>query len=54
MTWTGETRAAIRPPSLGQTSTTARCLLGLLDAAAAGLADYSEFDAEAERLSIEV
>ena len=27
---------------------------GLFDAAAAGLADWSEFDAEAERLSIEV
>jgi hypothetical protein len=26
-----------------------RCLLGLLDAAAGGLADWSEFDAEAER-----
>jgi hypothetical protein len=31
-----------------------RCLLGLFDAAAAGFADCSEFDAEAERLSIEV
>jgi hypothetical protein len=31
-----------------------RCLLGHFDAAAAGLADWSEFDAEAERLSIEV
>ncbi len=31
-----------------------RCLLGLFDAAAAGLADWSVFDAEAERLSIEV
>jgi hypothetical protein len=31
-----------------------RCLLGLFDAAAEGLADWSEFDAEAERLSIEV
>jgi hypothetical protein len=31
-----------------------RCLLGLLDAAAAGIADRSQFDAEAERLSIEV
>jgi hypothetical protein len=31
-----------------------RCLLGLLDAAVGGLADWSEFDAEAERLSIEV
>jgi hypothetical protein len=31
-----------------------RCLLGLFDAAAGGLADWSEFDAEAERLSIEV
>jgi hypothetical protein len=31
-----------------------RCLLGLFDAAAVGLADWSEFDAEAERLSIEV
>jgi hypothetical protein len=30
-----------------------RCLLGLFDAAA-GLADRSEFDADAERLSIEV
>ena len=31
-----------------------RCLLGLFDAAATGLADWSEFDAETERLSIEV
>jgi len=31
-----------------------RCLLGRFDAAARGLADWSEFDAEAERLSIEV
>jgi hypothetical protein len=31
-----------------------RCLLGLFDAAATGLADRSEFDAEAARLSIEV
>jgi hypothetical protein len=31
-----------------------RCLLRLFDAAAAGLADWSEFDAEAKRLSIEV
>ena len=31
-----------------------RCQLGLFDAAAGGLADWSEFDAEAERLSIEV
>jgi hypothetical protein len=31
-----------------------RCLLGLFDAAAGGLADWSEFDAEAERLSIEI
>jgi hypothetical protein len=31
-----------------------RCLLGLFDAAATGLADWSEFDAEAERFSIEV
>jgi hypothetical protein len=31
-----------------------RCLLGLFDVAAGGLADWSEFDAEAERLSIEV
>ena len=31
-----------------------RCLLGLFDAAAAGLADRSEFDAEAERWGIEV
>src|SRR5215211_6125311 len=30
------------------------CLLGLFDVAAAGLAEWSEFDAEAERLSIEV
>jgi hypothetical protein len=29
------------------------CLLGLFDAAAEGLADWSEFDEEAERLSIE-
>ena len=31
-----------------------RCLLGLFGAAVGGLADCSEFDAEAERLSIEV
>jgi hypothetical protein len=31
-----------------------RCLLRLFDAAARGLADWSEFDAEAERHSIEV
>jgi hypothetical protein len=31
-----------------------RCLLGLFDAAAGGFVDWSEFDAEAERLSIEV
>jgi hypothetical protein len=31
-----------------------RCLLGLFDAASGDLADWSEFDAEAERLSIEV
>src|SRR5215210_250049 len=31
-----------------------RCLLGLFDAAAGGLADWSEFDAEAERWDIEV
>src|SRR5215207_9055343 len=31
-----------------------RWLLGLLDAAAEGLVDWSAFDAEAERLSIEV
>jgi hypothetical protein len=31
-----------------------RRLLGLFDVAAAGLADWSEFDAEAERFSIEV
>jgi hypothetical protein len=31
-----------------------RWLLGLFDAAAGGLADWSEFDMEAERLSIEV
>src|SRR5215210_2322073 len=31
-----------------------RCLLGLFDAAATGLADWSEFDAEVERFSIEV
>ena len=30
-----------------------RCLLRLFDAAAEGLADWSEFDAEAERWSIE-
>jgi hypothetical protein len=29
------------------------CLLGLFDVAAGGLADWSEFDEEAERLSIE-
>jgi len=31
-----------------------RCLLRLFDVAAGGLADWSELDAEAERLSIEV
>jgi hypothetical protein len=31
-----------------------RCLLGLFDAAATGLADWSVFDAEAERWGIEV
>jgi hypothetical protein len=31
-----------------------RCLLGLFDAAAGDLADWSEFDAEAERWGIEV
>jgi hypothetical protein len=31
-----------------------RCLLGRFDAAARGIADWSEFYAEAERLSIEV
>jgi hypothetical protein len=31
-----------------------RCLLGLFDAATGGFADWSEFDTEAERLSIEV
>jgi len=31
-----------------------RCLLGLFDAAATGLADWSEFDKEAERWGIEV
>jgi hypothetical protein len=31
-----------------------RCLLGLFDAAATGLADWSEFDAEAERWGLEV
>jgi|SRR5215210_517526 len=31
-----------------------RCLLGFFDASAEGLAERSEFDAEAERLSIEV
>ena len=31
-----------------------RCLLGLFDAATGGLADWSKFDAEAERWEIEV
>jgi hypothetical protein len=31
-----------------------RCLLGLFDAAVGGLADWSEFDAEAERWGVEV
>jgi hypothetical protein len=31
-----------------------RCLLGIFEAAAGGLADRSEFDAEAERWGIEV
>ena len=30
-----------------------RCLLGIFDAEAGRLADWSEFDGEAERLSIE-
>ena len=52
--WIGETRAERWPPSLGAEvhHGAPRCLLGLFDAAAAGLADWSEFDAEAERLSI--
>ena len=33
---------------------TPRCLLRLFDAAATGLADWAEFDAEAERWGIEV
>jgi hypothetical protein len=44
-------RRSLRP---GPTSITARCLVGLFDAAAGGLADWSEFDAEAERWGIEV
>lgn len=52
VTWVGETRAERWPLSLGPTSTTApRCLLRLFDGAAGGLADWSELDAEAERLS---
>jgi len=31
-----------------------RCLPGLFDAVAGGFADWTQFDAEAERLSIEV
>ncbi len=31
-----------------------RCLLGLFDAAVGGLADWSEFDEEAERWGVEV
>jgi hypothetical protein len=31
-----------------------RCLLGVFDTATGGLVDLSEFDAEADRLSIEV
>ena len=31
-----------------------RCLLRRIDAAATGIAEWSEFDAEAERLSVEV
>ena len=31
-----------------------RCLLGLFDAAAEGLAEWSEFDAEVERWGVEV
>jgi hypothetical protein len=50
----GEARAARWPPSLGRTSTTARCQLGHFDAAGGDFADWSEFDKEAERLSIEV
>jgi hypothetical protein len=41
VTWIGETRAAIRLPSLGQTSTTVRRLM-------------QHFDAAAERWGIEV
>jgi hypothetical protein len=54
VTWIGETRAAIRLPSLGQTSTTVRRLMQHIDAAAGGLVDWSEFDAAAERWGIEV
>jgi hypothetical protein len=31
-----------------------RCLLGLFDTAVGGFTDWSEYDAEAERLSVEV
>jgi hypothetical protein len=44
-------RRSLRP---GPTSITARCLLGLFDAAAGDLADWSELDAEMERWGIEV
>ena len=39
---------------MGRTSTTAHCQLGHFDAAGGGFPDWSEFDKEAERLSIEV
>jgi hypothetical protein len=45
MTAEGETAVHHRAP---------RCLLGLFDAAVGGLADWSEFDEEAERWGVEV
>jgi hypothetical protein len=54
--WTGEARAARWPPRQGATSHDGapRCLFGLFDAEATGLADCSEFGAEAERWGVEV
>jgi hypothetical protein len=47
VTWIGETRADVHHGAPGY-------LLSLFDAAAGGLCDWSEFDAEAERWGVEV
>jgi hypothetical protein len=48
VTWTGETRVAcgLRVWSRRPHDGAERCLLGLFDAAAGGLAEWSEFDVE--------